>query len=435
MRPRDRGRKPRVQGAGILLPFLRLLWPPAKHHTPTMLALIRSIPAAALVLPFCASAQFTVYTSTNSDLTSDFVTGLAPDTNGVWVATTEGLNHFDGLTWNNWTTGNSNLAADIVTDLAVDNDGNLWSWNYDQGCSVFDGTTFQQFTGADGLSDNSGSNVMVLNNTVYAGTYSGLSTFEGASWSTINTGSSDLPNDDVRDCDIDGSGGLWVPTFGGGIAYFDGAWTVYNTGNSDLPYDEVLVARVHPNGHVWIGTRNGLVDKNGDEFVVYTTDNSILEDNDIRNIEFGNEGEVVICTRYGGVYTIGTDGTWASYTTLNSNLPSDETWESLVDDNGNLWLATSMGLATIAGWSSSTTVAQAASFPEAQVSIHNGRLQVSIPEGSAHVRLFDDLGRNVWNSAGPVTGVQQDMSALATGVYHVALWNDRGQRVWKVRME
>jgi ligand-binding sensor domain-containing protein len=400
-----------------------------------MTVFTRCIPALALFLPYCANAQFTVYTSTNSDLTSDFITGLAPDTNGVWVATTQGLNHFDGLTWNNWTTGNSNLAANIVTDLAVDSDWNLWSWNYDQGCSRFDGNTFQQFTGADGLSDNSGSNVMVLNDIVYAGTFSGLSTFQGSTWSTINNGSSELPNDDVRDCDIDGSNGLWIPTFGGGIAYYDGAWTVYNTVNSDLPHDEVLVARVHPNGHVWMGTRNGLVDYSGGEFTVYTSDNSILEDNDIRNIEFGNEGEVVICTRYGGVYTIGTDGSWNSYTTLNSNLPSDETWESLVDDNGNLWLATSLGLATIPGWSSSTPVAEAVPFQEARVSVRNGRLQVSIPEGSARVRLFDDLGRTVWNSAGPVAGVQQDLSSLATGVYHVALWNDGGQRVWKVMME
>jgi two-component system sensor histidine kinase ChiS len=400
-----------------------------------MLPLTRSILAGALALHFCANAQFTVYTSANSDLTGDFITGLAPDTNGVWVATTEGLNHFDGLTWNNWTTGNSNLPHQVVTDLAVDDDGNLWSWNYDQGCSRFDGTTFEHFTGADGLSDNSGSNVMVLNNTVYAGTFSGLSTLQGSTWSTINTGSSELPNDDVRDCDIDGSSGLWIPTFGGGVAYYDGSWTIFDTGNSELPDDQVFVARVHPNGHVWFGTRNGLVDYSAGEFTVYTMDNSILEDNDIRNIEFGNDGEVIICTRYGGVYTIGTDANWTSYTTLNSNLPSDETWESLVDANGNLWVATTLGLATIPGWSSSTAVAEEVAFSDASVNINNGRLQVSNPEGPAHVRMFDDLGRTVWNSAGPVASVQQDMSALASGVYHVALWNPNGQRVWKVMVE
>ena len=287
----------------------------------------------------------------------------------------------------------------------------------------------------DGLSDNSGSNVMVLGNTVYAGTYSGLSTLQGSTWTTINSGSSELPNDDVRDCDIDGTGGLWIPTFGGGVAYYDGAWTVMNTDNSDLPYDEVFVARVHPNGHVWFGTRYGLVDYDAGEFTTYTTDNSILEDNDIRHIEFGNEGEVVICTRYGGVYTINTDASWTAYTTINSNLPSDETWESLVDDAGNLWIATSQGLATIAGWSSNTAVAEAVAFPQALVSLHNDRLQVSLPAGTAQVRLFDDLGRNVWNSTGPVASVQQDLSALTAGVYHVALWNQSGQRVWKVMVE
>ncbi len=395
----------------------------------------RPLLLAALALPFCASAQFTVYTTGNSDITGDFIAGLAPDTNGVWVATSEGLNHFDGLSWTNWTTGNSNLPAQIVTDLAVAEDGTLWSWNYDQGCSRFDGTTFEQFTVMNGLSDNSGSNIMVLDNTVYAGTYSGLSTFNGTSWSTINSNVSGLPNDDVRDCDIDGNGGLWIATFGGGVAYFDGVWTLLNTGNSDLPDDEVFVARVHPNGHVWFGTRNGVADYNAGEFTVYTMDNSILEDNDIRNIEFGNEGEVVICTRYGGVYTIGTDGTWASYTTLNSNLPSDECWESLVDANGNLWIATSLGLATFPGWSSSTAVAEAVAFADARVHLNNGRLNVSNPEGPAHVRMFDDLGRTVWNSAGPVSTVQEDVSALATGVYHVALMSQSGQRVWKVMVE
>ena len=395
----------------------------------------RSVVAGVLALPLFANAQFTVYNTGNSDLTADFVGGLAPDDNGVWVATANGLNHFDGLLWTNWTTGNSDIPADIVTDLAVDANGDLWSWNYDQGCSRFDGTTFEHFTTANGLSDNLGSNIMVLDNTVYAGTYGGLSTLQGSSWTTINSGSSQLPNDDVRDCDIDGTGGLWVPTFGGGIAYFDGDWTVLNTGNSDLPYDEVLVARVHPNGHVWFGTRNGLVDYNGGEMTVYTSDNSILEDNDIRNIEFGNEGEVVICTRYGGVYAIGTDGNWTAWTTGNSNLPSDETWESLVDANGNLWIATSLGLATLEGWSSPSAVTENPAFAQAAVTLHNGRLQVSIPEGTAQVRLFDDLGRNVWNSTGPVASVQQYLGPLTTGVYHVALWNNDGQRVWKVMVE
>ncbi len=391
--------------------------------------------SGALALPFCATAQFTVYTSANSDLTNDFVSGLAPDDNGVWVGTLDGLNHFDGLTWTNWTTLNSELPAEIVTDLAVESDGDLWIWNFDQGCSRFNGTTFEQFTTADGLSDNSGSNIMVLNNIVYAGTYSGLSTFQGSTWTTINSGSSGLPNDDVRDCDLDGSGGMWIPTFGGGVTYFDGTFTTLNADNSELPDDEVFVARVHPNGHIWFGTRNGLVDYNAGEFTVYTSDNSILEDNDIRNIQFGNDGEVVICTRFGGVYTIGTDLAWTAYTTGNSNLPSDEAWECLVDAQGNLWVATSLGLATIPGWSAPNVVADANAFPQARVAVSNGTLQVSIPEGTAHVRMFDELGRSVWNSTGPVSNVQQDVSAITSGVYHVALWNQDGQRAWKVMVE
>ena len=160
-----------------------------------------------------------------------------------------------------------------------------------------------------------------------------------------------------------------------------------------------------------------------------------MEDNDIRNIEFGNDGEVVICTRYGGVYTIGTDAVWTAYTTGNSNLPSDEVWESLVDDNGNLWIATTLGLATLPGWSSSTAVAEEVAFADARVHLNNGRLNVSNPEGPAHVRMFDDLGRTVWNSAGPVASLQQDVSALSAGVYHVALVSPNGQRVWKVMVE
>ena len=396
---------------------------------------IRAITISTLVLPLCTRGQFTVYTTSNSGLTSDFITGLAPDTSGVWVGTIEGLNHFDGLNWLNWTTANSDLPADVVTDLAVDDQWRLWSWNYDQGCSRFDGTSFEHFTTADGLGSNLGSNVMVLGNTVYAGTYGGLSELEGSAWTTFTTGVTGLPMDDVRDCAIDATGGLWIPTFGGGIAYYDGTWTVQNTFNSDLPDDDVFVARVHPNGHVWMGTRNGLVDHSGGEFTVYTTANSILVDDDIRNIEFGNDGEVVICTRHGGVYTIGTDGAWTAYTTSNSNLPSNEAWESLVDAAGNLWLATSTGLATIPGWSTSTGVALTEHLLEAQVGMYNGILQVNLSGGQAQVRMFDELGRPIWSSAGPMTRLQQDLSTLATGVYHVVLWNAEGQRAWKVFKE
>ena len=401
--------------------------------TLTHAILMRSVLLCALAIPVSTHAQFTVYTASNSGLSHDGVGSLAESSTGLWVGTLDGLDHFDGSTWTVWTTDNSNIPHDIVTDLAVDTAGYLWSWNYGEGCSRFDGTTFEHFTTTDGLGDNSGSNIMLLNNAIYAGTYGGLSKLDGSEWMNYSTGNSGLPSDMVRDCDADASGGLWVPTIGGGVAYFDGTWTVFNTSNSDLPDNGVQVARVHPNGHVWFGTHNGLVDYASGVFTVYTTSNSILEDNFIEHITFSDDGDV-IASGNGGVYIIDPDGDWTSYTSLNSNLPSDEVSETLVDQQGKLWVATTSGLAMFPAWSS-TSMESRPVFQQAVVRLSDGTLKVSLPEGSAHVQLVDGLGRTVWTSSGQVARLQQDLGVLLPGVYHVSLWNNHEYRTWKVVAE
>lgn len=377
-------------------------------------------------LPLITFGQFTVYNEANSDLSADFISDVEASATGVWVGTANGLNHFDGTDWVTWNTSNSTLVHNIITDLAVDGAGDLWIWNYDQGCSRFDGSSFQHFTTADGLNSNSGTSVMYAGDALWAGNYGGLNRYEGGAWVSYTTGPNGPPDADVRECDADALGGLWVPTFGGGIAYFNGSWTVYNSTNSALPFDDVFVARVHPNGHVWIGTRNGLVDFDNGTFTVFTDLNSMLTDDDIRGIDIGSGGEVLVATRTGGLHIIAPDGAWTTYTTSNSNLPSNEVWRAVMDPAGTLWVATTLGLARFDDFSTTIAVSTPASM-HATVNAYAGILSVTV-ETEAQVRVFDATGRAVWSSDAWSQRVRQDLSTQATGVFTVVIEGRNGQR-------
>jgi ligand-binding sensor domain-containing protein len=68
----------------------------------------------------------------NSDLTGDYIRGLAVAPNSdVWVATAyNGLCKFDGTNWTIYNTLNSNLPNDSVWGVAIDKAGNVWAGTF-----------------------------------------------------------------------------------------------------------------------------------------------------------------------------------------------------------------------------------------------------------------------------------------------------------------
>ena len=386
----------------------------------------------SILLTGSISAQFTVYTMANSGLSNDFAGTLAENADGLWIGTLSGLNLFDGTNWTTLNTSNSDLPHSTVTELTVDSGGYLWLWNFNVGCSWYDGTTFHTFNTSDGLGSNSGSNIMWLDGNIWAGTDGGLSINDGGVWTNYSTANSDIPHNDVRDCDVDDQGNWWVPTFGGGVGYYNGNWTTYDVGNSDLPDNQVFNVLVHDDGHVWIGTRNGLVDFDNGNMIIYDSNNSPLVDDDIRDLVFCDNGDLVIATRFSGVYILSTNGNWTEYNTSNSNIPSDDVFDVLIDSNGLLWVGTANGLGSIDNYCSPNAVEELSALQEAEVYFAYDILNVSIPSEKAEVLVYDLMGRMVWRSNTMVSSLSEDLSVLSVGIYEISLISETERRTWKV---
>ena len=70
---------------------------------------------------------FTHYKSENSGLSFDSVNDIIEDENGfIWIATSSGLNRFDGVRFRSWDKDDMGLDSDMVISVTEDHSGNIW---------------------------------------------------------------------------------------------------------------------------------------------------------------------------------------------------------------------------------------------------------------------------------------------------------------------
>jgi hypothetical protein len=117
------------------------------------------------------------------------------------------------------------------------------------------------FTRDDGLIGNSVTSIAVDNsNNIWVGTNSGLSKFDGSSW-TSYTAADGLADDAIRALSFDPDGNLWIGTYEDGISKFDGqTWTTY-TEDDGLFNNRVYSIHADNSSNIWIGTGNNHITK------------------------------------------------------------------------------------------------------------------------------------------------------------------------------
>jgi ligand-binding sensor domain-containing protein len=250
-------------------------------------------------------------------------------------------------TWHRFYSGNSGLATDTVRDIAVDEEGRAWFSTYpyelsDTGgvyaCAwsnnacywlsydTSDGLSSQETESAAasmdrmwfGTSDSGLSSfalhwnyyvddaVRVLESQsgkLWAGTASGLKSYDGASWST------EISGQDVTALLVLNPDSIWAGTDGGGARYWDGStWQTFNTSNSKIAENTVLALAQDGKGRIWMGTQ----------------------------------------TQGVSVYNPKSKG-WASFRAEITPLPSDHVAALAKDAQDNLWVGTNQGVAVYTG--------------------------------------------------------------------------------------
>jgi ligand-binding sensor domain-containing protein len=232
------------------------------------LPLKRSCLVLAMVLSFSVQAQLANYKyityTTNEELANNSVVNMCTDKTGaLWIATRNGLSHYDGSSFKNYyylPGNNGSLRSNWVTDVVTDSSGTVWvstEWGLCYYDAVQDGFNYVAPKNAFSilykapLLYNGGS-------TIWMATEKGLIQVDIRKKTGQPTALTTLP--DPQCIAMDANGCIWVGTRGNGIY-------LYNTHNhtskrvqfSNFPQDAHIMGMYQDGKALWAATSEGLL--------------------------------------------------------------------------------------------------------------------------------------------------------------------------------
>lgn len=308
------------------------------------------------------SAEIILNDSSTNRFTPDIVDGLLPGKyelklrySGYWDSKTEVeifsgttkypfLNLTDTLTWVNFNTTNSGLTSDFLTHIAIEKGIIKWAGTNGNGLVRFDDKEWKTFTEENSpLPSNFVKYIAIdSDNKKWIGTTFGLAVYDDLNWTIYNSSNSGLPVNDINCIAFAPDGKKWIGTAGGGLVGFDGnVWNVYNSSNSEVGSDFIQTVAIDGQGNIWSGTYNkGIVKFNGSSWTRYNSFKTGFSNNAM-NIAIDQSGYIWVAIGFVNDIPGGSaffDGaTW----TTNQFLPSDEVFYVTVDDQNNKWFANS----------------------------------------------------------------------------------------------
>lgn len=286
------------------------------------------------------------YKSTNSPVTSNYITYFYIDTHGIkWFGSRDG--GLFSFFHNHW---NIDYKTYTVNAILKDDQDNIW---------VATNGSLQFYSNPDGKWYDYGKYLPSTYVTclfiddykrLWIGTTRGIAIYDGVSWMYINTDSDQgfIINNYVTCITEDNMKRIWIGTKAG-ITMTDGrVWTNYTTAEMNLPKNignNIKEIRADKDGTVWIAhTENpdsniigGLSKFDGQNFS--KVDISGFLTNRISRIWVDGNNYKWIST-INGVARFKEPSDIMVLNTSNSKLPANQVTDVRVDSNGDLWIAT-----------------------------------------------------------------------------------------------
>ena len=311
--------------------------------------------------------------TTADGLMSDMVYTIMVDSNNtLWFGTNAALSQLNGVIWSHFSPENG-LEGRLVRALMEGADGSIWVGTQDAGLSRFDGETWHTFTEGDGLpSDWIYSLAEDSNGRVWIGTRKGLACLEDQTLKTVESdpvasvtitslvigedgillaGTAEsgyyrifeeqvtpyftqdsLPNNNIEELGISGTGRILVLTEDGTISHFQS--NNWETVSSVDP--KLMPVKSAPLGFLWFQDLEGGVSSfDGESWLSYP--NPDLAKSLITSIS--TAGNVVwITTSEDGVYQFA-NNQWTNYRSTNG-LAHDRVTSSSISPDGDVWFGT-----------------------------------------------------------------------------------------------
>ncbi len=219
----------------------------------------------------------------------------------VWFATENGISKFDGSRWKAYRDSDG-IPGGSFKQIVAGGDGVVWARKAEGGIIRYKEGTWSIYGQKNGLPSNLIVHVAVdeanvawfCSNPVL---HTGVTSFDGVSWTTYTAENSGLAGNGVGMSLGDGNGGHWFSTDNGLSRRKGEDWTTFPFGEGGAP-DSTVSAGVASDGQVWFGTGNGLYRFNGSEWVRFSTADG-LPDSAITALAFDEDGRLWIATPKG----------------------------------------------------------------------------------------------------------------------------------------
>ena len=128
-------------------------------------------------------------------------------------------------------------------------------------------------------------------------------------------------------------------------------WKVYNTSNSNIPFDNLGSIAIDSSQNIWIGSsQGGIIKFDQSWFIFFPTYSDSLGFHSIdATADIACYGNVLWICNYSTDLINFNSGTWRKYNYSNSGMPPYGVRDLQVDQNGNIWMATTGGIVNFNG--------------------------------------------------------------------------------------
>lgn len=308
--------------------------------------------------------NWTKYTSSNTiGLASNDIRDINQTADGtVLIATAFGLTSIDSSGAVTHLYSANGLAENVLSKaIYSENDSAIYLVSDNQiagnnnGLHIFNGSGFENFERENtGMPTNQPLHLVARNSDMFSGYSNGIYQRGASGISQINSANSNLLNNSIRDLSVDQNDNLWALT-NSGISQWNGTtWTNYSNGSNGLPSSSFILQGMTDSTFVVSNTfSSGVVYWDGSSSIIYKSFNTNgITTNSHNDFELIDNGRVAVATSSGlSIF----DGSSFSLYQTSSGLASNNV-KSLSYDKVDsvLWLGYNSGSAGISSMNVNT---------------------------------------------------------------------------------
>ena len=228
------------------------------------------------------------------------------------------------------------LPGNQINDIIQDRNGLIWIATM-SGIVTFDGKSFSTINNWEDIANIPIKSIYQDNkgNLWFGSIRKGLFKFSGTNLSVFNTDNG-LPNNIINVVKGDGENGIWIGS-NDGLSHFDGEKFINYSVKNGLPSNIIFDVMKDKEGKVWLATANGVSVFFNDKFINYSSGVAGFKSNIVYCIAQSDNGEICFGT-YDGL-SILKDNYFTNYNSTNG-LPSDRVESLLFDKDNVLWVGT-----------------------------------------------------------------------------------------------